>query len=404
VTDSLPQDLADIGRMKAIPVLLDTICRSTGMGFAAVVQVVQGVQAAPVTETRWIAAALRDDIGFGVKPGDALPIETPIRNEIRDGREIVVIEDVAADPRFRRHPAPALYGFKSYISVPILRENGEFFGTLCALDRAPHVLKQPETIAMFETFAAMIGAHLSAIDREALTEASLLNERKTSALREQFIAVLGHDLRNPLTAILGGMEMLRKNPLNERATQWAEMVVASAERMAQLIDVVMDFSRSRLGGGLAIEYAPCDSVEPALLKLLAELRTAKPGRVFKSRFAMTGPVQCDLRRILQLASSLLGNAVNYGDPRRPILLEAATPDGWFELAVTNAGEPIPDHLLEIIFEPFSRGALQPNREGLGLGLYISHQIAQAHHGTLTVVSSAEETRFTFRMPLRQPEI
>jgi signal transduction histidine kinase len=395
VTDSLPQDIAAIARMKAIPVLLDTICRSTGMGFAAVGQ---------VTETRWIAAALRDDIGFGLKPGSELPIETTICNEIREAREIVVIEDVAADPRFRLHLAPALYGFKSYLSVPILRENGEFFGTLCALHPAPRVLKQPETIAMFETFAAMIGAHLSAIDREALTEASLLNERKTSALREQFIAVLGHDLRNPLTAILGGMEMLRKNPLNERAAQWAEMVVASAERMAQLIDVVMDFSRSRLGGGLAIEYAPCDSVEPALLRLLAELRTAKPGRVFQSHFAMTAPVQCDLRRILQLASSLLGNAVNYGDPDRPILLEAATREGGFELAVANAGEPIPDSLLEIIFEPFSRGALQPSREGLGLGLYISHQIALAHHGTLNLVSSAEETRFTFRMPLQQPEI
>src|SRR6202008_3218192 len=108
-------------------------------------------------------------------------------------------------------------GFKSYISVPILRENGEFFGTLCALDRAPHVLKQPETIAMFETFAAMIGAHLSAIDREALTEASLLNERKTSALREQFIAVLGHDLRNPIASIDAGARILLRTPLEEQA-------------------------------------------------------------------------------------------------------------------------------------------------------------------------------------------
>lgn len=109
MTDSLAQDIAAIARMKALPVLLDTICRSTGMGFAAVGQ---------VTDTRWIAAALRDDIGFGVKPGSELPVETTICNEIRDGREIVVIDDVAADPRFRLHPAPALYGFKSYISVP----------------------------------------------------------------------------------------------------------------------------------------------------------------------------------------------------------------------------------------------------------------------------------------------
>jgi signal transduction histidine kinase len=392
VTDSLQRDLKAVAEIKAVPLVLDIICRSAGVGFAAIGR---------ITDSHWIAAAVRDDMGLGLQPGSELPIETTICNEIREGREPVVIEDAATDARFSSHPAPPLFGFKSYISVPILRADGTFYGTLCGLDPEPRPLRKPETIAMFEAFAELVGFHLSAIDREAETEADLLNERKTSALNERFIAVLGHDLRNPLTAILGGMEMLRKNPLNDRAQQWAEMVVASAGRMAELIDVVVDFSRSRLGGGLIVDCAECDTVEAALRALLAALQSAKPSRRILSSFDIGAPISCDQRRVLQLASNLLSNALTYGDPDRPIELEARTLDGWFDLSVANAGAPIPAALLAHIFEPFSRGAVQPSREGLGLGLYISHQIAQAHGGTLNVVSTPEETRFTFRMPLQK---
>jgi signal transduction histidine kinase len=392
VTDSSAEDIAVVAQIKAVPSLLDIACRSTGMGFAAV---------ARVTKARWIACAVHDEIDFRLQPAGELPIETTICNEVRESRQLVVIDDVESDPRFCRHPTPALYGFKSYISVPILRTDGSFFGTLCAFDPSPRRLNTPATLSMFETFAELIGHHLSALDHAAVSEASLQVERKTSALRDQFIAVLGHDLRNPLTAILGGMEMLRKNPLNERAMQWADMVVASAGRMAELIDVVMDFSRSQLGDGLIMDCSECNSLEAGLSQMLSALQTAQSGREIRSRLAITAPVQCDQRRLVQLATNLLNNAIHYGDPNRPIHLDAITDKGWFELAVTNAGEPISNALLATIFEPFSRGTGQPSREGLGLGLYISNQIALAHGGSLTVVSTPEQTRFTFRMPLRE---
>jgi signal transduction histidine kinase len=134
--------------------------------------------------------------------------------------------------------------------------------------------------------------------------------------------------------------------------------------------------------------------------MLAALQSAEPSRQIQSRLDLQSPIPCDPRRILQLAANLLSNAIAHGDPARPIQLEAATADGWFELAVTNAGEPIPDTLLGRIFEPFSRGTVQPSREGMGLGLYISNQIAAAHGGTLQAVSTPQQTRFTFRMPLK----
>jgi sigma-B regulation protein RsbU (phosphoserine phosphatase) len=101
----------------------------------------------------------------------------------------------------------------------------------------------------------------------------------------------------------------------------------------------------------------------------------------------------------QLASNLLGNALTYGAADKPILIGASTMGGWFELFVANSGDPIRPAALESIFQPFSRGMLRASRQGLGLGLYIAHEIALAHGGKLDVLSAPAETRFTFRMPL-----
>ena len=225
---------------------------------------------------------------------------------------------------------------------------------------------------MFEMFAEVIGYHLSAIDRMNSTEANLLDERKTSALREQFIAVLGHDLRNPLAAIDAGMQLLLKTPLNDRAMAIVNTAQRSVARMAELIDNVMDFAHGRLGGGLTLERDAAAPVEPMLRHVVAELQTSAPDRVIETRFALTAPVNCDRRRIGQLASNLLGNALTYGAPDKPIRIGASTMDGWFELFVANAGDPLPPAALEDLFQPFSRGTLRPSRQGLGSGsVYIS---------------------------------
>jgi sigma-B regulation protein RsbU (phosphoserine phosphatase) len=160
----------------------------------------------------------------------------------------------------------------------------------------------------------------------------------------------------------------------------------------------MDFARGRLGGGLSVERI-VEPIEPVLRQVISELQVALPGRVIETHFALSEPVHCDRRRIGQLASNLLGNALTHGAADKPVRIGAMTADGRFELFVANAGEPIPPVILQRIFEPFSRGTLRPSLQGLGLGLYISHEIAKAHGGTLEVASTEAETRFTFRMPL-----
>jgi signal transduction histidine kinase len=232
-----------------------------------------------------------------------------------------------------------------------------------------------------------------------LTEANLLDERKTAVLREQFIAVLGHDLRNPLAAINGGMRLLLRKPLDDEAVTLINMIQSSVGRMAGLINDVMDFARGRLGGGLTLDRQDDAPIEAILRQVATELQISMPDRVIETHFKLSAPVNCDSRRMAQLASNLLGNALTHGATDKPVRMSATTADGWFELFVANAGDPIPAVVRENIFQPFSRQAHRPSQQGLGLGLYIAHQIAEAHGGTIGVVSTPAETRFTFRMPL-----
>jgi signal transduction histidine kinase len=359
------------------------------MGFAAV---------ARVTEDRWIACSVKDDIAFGLQPGGELKVETTICHEVRQHRDAVIINNVAESEVYGGHPTPALYGFQSYISMPIVLPNGAFFGTLCAIDPRPARLDTPEIIGMFKLFAELIAFHLDAIERMDVSEASLVLERAGSALQEQFIAVLGHDLRNPLAALDAGTRILSQETLSAKGAGVVSLMQRAALRMSRLIDNVLDFARGRLGGGFTLTRHT-ESLAPVLDHVVAELRAGHPNRIIDTDFELTTPVNCDRARISQLFSNLLGNALTHGAADKPIRAHASTRDGLFELSVSNGGKPIPPAAMERLFAPFSRGEVQPNQQGLGLGLYIASEIAKAHGGTLTVSSAPEETRFTFRMPL-----
>jgi signal transduction histidine kinase len=378
-----------VGRIEAVPMILDVLCRSTGMGFAAI---------ARVTEDRWIACSVRDEITFGLLPGGELEVATTLCHEVRQSRETIAIDQVAKDAVYCGHPTPVRYGFESYVSTPIILKDGTFFGTLCAIDPRPHVVKTPETLGMFKLFAELISLHLDAIDRLDSSEASLLEERQSAELREQFIAVLGHDLRNPLGAILGYADLLSRMPLSDKGVQAVERIARSGRRMSALIDDVLDFARGRLGGGLTLNLQT-EPLEASLQHVVSELRVSFPDRRIETEFVVSQPVRSDRARIGQLLSNLLANAVTHGSADQPIRVRASTEGGTFLLSVSNAGEPIPSSTLERLFHPFYRGAVRQVQQGLGLGLYISSEIARAHGGTLDVVSTAEQTRFTFRMPL-----
>ncbi|WP_298873153.1 PAS domain-containing sensor histidine kinase [uncultured Bradyrhizobium sp.] len=242
------------------------------------------------------------------------------------------------------------------------------------------------------------------VDSRSELRISLANERETAELREQFIAVLGHDLRNPLAAISAGARILQRsgNLQNEKELRVLDMINSTVTRMSDLIDNILDFARGRLGGGITLHRA-IRPLEPVLEQVVDELRTASPQRVIETRFEIADPVNCDHTRIGQLASNLIGNALTHGARDMPVRVGAKTNGNEFEFWVANAGEPIPDSAMEKLFEPFFRGDVRASRQGLGLGLHIASQIAQAHGGRIDVTSSPEETRFAFSMPLAQAD-
>lgn len=390
-TTSVQCDVALIARISAIPAILDVICETTGMGFSAV---------ARVTSDHWIACQVRDDIAFGLAPGGELELRSTICHEIRQHHCAVVIDHVDEDRVYANHHTPARYGFQSYISVPIRRADGTFFGTLCAIDPLPRKLSEPHVLKMFTLFAELIGRHIDAQESLDQSETALALEKKTSLLREQFIAVLGHDLRNPLGAVLAGVAILRKRLADNAALAVVNRMEKSVARMTSLIDDVLDFARGRLGGGISLAVRPDDQVGIYLQHVVDELASSHPTRAVISRVDVEGLVHCDVGRLGQMLSNLTANALVHGAADRPIYVVVENKEGVFTMSVANEGPPIPHAVVASLFEPFVRGVDRPARQGLGLGLYIANEIALGHGGLLAVRSTESKTVFTFTMANR----
>ena len=385
-------DIATIGRIRAVPAILQVVRELTGLRFVAV---------ARVTEDSWTACAVLDQLNFGLQVGGELDLVTTLCHEIRQAHHSVVIDKASEDPLYRDHHTPRLYQFESYIAVPIFRTDGRFFGTICALDPNPAPLKSSTIQSTMESFARMLALQIEAEENLQKTEAALKQERETAELREQFIAVLGHDLRNPLFAISAGAEMLLRKLPDEANLQRARHILTSARRATKLVDDVLDFARGSLGRGIPVNIEPCPDLADALRHVISEVQSIHPGRSIQSSIGDLHSVHCDRERVAQLLSNLVANAVAHGDPNGPIEISAQINKGQFVLSVKNQGL-IAEDTLPHLFRPYSRSASGTPQAGLGLGLYIASQIAQSHGGKLDVVSTEQQgTTFTFSLPARR---
>ncbi|MCK8682750.1 GAF domain-containing sensor histidine kinase [Pseudomonas umsongensis] len=341
----------------------------TGMRFAAV---------ARVTERNWVACAVDDSIEFGLKPGDELVLESTICHEIRQHRKPVIFGHASEHPVFSLHRTPKTYGLESYISIPIIMANGDFFGTLCAIDSVPAHLDEPAIAKTLTLFAQLIAMSLDTQNNLQITKAALATAHEHGRLREQFVAVLGHDLRTPLSAIRMSADLLEAKATDKRSLNLISAIRSSSTRMGILIENVLDFARGRMGGGIPIKRQLVDDLGITLRLTLDEVQSSQPEATFVHSL-----------RISQLLSNLLGNAVTHGSTATPITVQAYAEENEIVIAVTNHGTPIPQQLMPLLFEPFTRSEAGQRGEGLGLGLYIASQIATAHNGTLNVVSIIE---------------
>lgn len=142
--DEIAAAVATLGDDPRLRTILDSVCSLTGMGFAAI---------AYVSDDRWIACQVDDRIDFGLDPGKELEVRKTICDEIRDCGRGIVIEDVGNDPDWWTHPVPILYGFKSYLSLPLTLDDGRFFGTLCAIDPEPRAVSLSDLLSKIENLA-----------------------------------------------------------------------------------------------------------------------------------------------------------------------------------------------------------------------------------------------------------
>ncbi len=225
---------------------------------------------------------------------------------------------------------------------------------------------------------------------------------RATELEQQLVGIVGHDIRTPLSAILASARAQLASDQLEPAQRTAfERVARGGERIGQIVDLLLDFTRARIGGGIPVARRPGDLNEMCR-RVADELQATRPKRLLLcdySRDSLQG--EWDLDRLAQVLANLLDNAFKYSPENTPVRLCTRERDAeTVLLEVNNLGAPIPEHLLPLLFEPFRRGETTDAtaRTSLGLGLYIAHDIVRAHGGSITVHSTAEEGT-TFRVCL-----
>jgi signal transduction histidine kinase len=412
MTNSYDKLSADIESVKQIPIvstMLEVICRTTGMGFAAI---------ARVTEERWIACSVRDEIQFGLKPGGELKIETTLCNEIRDSHKAIIIDDVANDEQYRHHHTPRIYGLQSYISIPIFLKSGEFFGTLCAIDPNPAQLNNPKIIGMFNLFAELISFHLHSIDMMeqstlALREANRQLEDTTNENR-QYQHISNHNLQEPLRKIRVYTSMLVDTADSdiEKTRQIAAKVNTLAQRFTMMIKDISDYS------DLNDKDASSDVVD--LNKILSDVCLHLEPQLHMKNATINKDVlpviQAIPSQMEQLFYHLVKNALKFSKPDQPAVLtisctelppyqasQQLLPAGKYcEIRVSDNGIGIEKPQLEKIFDIFAQLAPDNSLEGFGVGLAHCRKIVRNHGGVISAQSEVNNgATFSIVLPVRR---
>lgn len=306
-----------------------------------------------------------------VMPAWAIPTYEPMLRQVLDtGQPLSNFEFTSQSPG---STGPARYWLGSY--YPVRAKSGEVLGLGCVL-----------------------------MDITAQKEVEV-ELRHSAELREQLIGVLGHDLRNPLNAISASAFLLqRTEDLSTGAQRAVERIRASAGRMARMLNDILDFARSSMGGVLPVHRERVNLYDLGR-SALEELQVAHPNR--RLELEVRGDVWgwWDPDRMAQVVGNLVSNALHHGRPDTPVRVEVRDAGSEVRLSVHNEGAPIPRELQGMLFQPFRRGTTgKAATRSVGLGLYIVRQVARAHGGEVEVHSApGEGTSFTVHLPRRGPE-
>jgi signal transduction histidine kinase/CheY-like chemotaxis protein len=319
--------------------------------------------------------------------------------------ERVIVEDVFAHPQFTSiAPRCATHGFISGQSTPLVNGSGAVVGVLSTHFLRPHSPSEREL--------RMLDLHVRLAER--LIERNRLLEREQAArasaeaanrTKDEFLAIVSHELRAPLNAVLGWSEMLRNDVLDKHRRERAlEVIYTNAKRQRQLIDELLDVGRI-MSGKVRLERAPVDlaSVVRNAIEMVQPLADAKHIRLTFDADQLPGSFYGDVARLQQILGNLFSNAIKFTLDGGAVHTDVSRKNGVVEIAVSDSGIGIPREFLPHVFEPFRQadGSTTRRHGGLGLGLSIVRHLVEAHAGSIRVESGGEGrgSTFTVRLPV-----
>lgn len=222
-------------------------------------------------------------------------------------------------------------------------------------------------------------------------------QKKKEEWKQRFIGVLGHDLKNPLSSILMGSDLLSNADSLEDVNLVAKTIKRSAVRMQLMVDNILGYAASQELDGPIFPFSASENISETFEHVIAEVKLVHPSVELNDEINLQVRLYCNEARLSQLLANLLNNAIIHGDKGSPVAVKADMTDDQLILSVENSGQPIEQKIQEQIYEPFFRG--NENIKGFGLGLYIAKNIAAAHDGDLSYEHQDGKNIFTFTMPI-----
>lgn len=294
----------------------------------------------------------------------------------------LLINNASADPRFQDHPGLHLYGIESYIAVPLHRQDGSFFGTLCALDPKPANLSE-DAFDLFNLLAQLIAFELEAEENQQQREVQ--HEAFT-----QFVSTASHNLRTPLTALrlsVGAVGTSMADRLYPREQRLLENARRNIDRLNIHVNDLLTFNQSE-ANALYLESSPFD-LRTTVTNAIAACYSLISEQGHPLEIDLPDPLEIegDFRRLEQVIVNLLENALHYSPPNRPITISGHATAEHVRLVVSDGGPGIPVEHRELIFERFYRISSATNGSGSGLGLAIARTIVNIHGGKIWVEDS-----------------
>lgn len=392
--DVLYKDMQAIKQISVIPSMLDAICRMTGLGFAAV---------ARVTNDRWLACTVQDDVNFGLAEGAELKIETTICNEIRDSKKPVVIDHVDLDEEYKNHHTPKMYGLQSYISFPIILKNGDFFGTLCAIGTKPAKLNDPKIKTTFELFAELISFHLQSIElldrsHNALNETSRQLNVSDSEI-QQYKKISDHSMKEQVRKITIFSDILLRDTDENDITKVKQTAFKINSFARELTHMMEDLTKLS-----SLTNDDTDFMQVDLNDILKEVRNELQPKLEEKKLSVTYDLLPTLsaipRQMSQLFYQLIERVAGSANGDNKAIFEISSKNlhsksltdkqdenkdaEYCNILITSHGMKIEKSRLDDAFDIFIHAKDKKSKNNYDSGLAYCQKIVHNHGGEISI--------------------